>query len=108
VLALRDVTLPLVRFADAFSLQTAEDSPDTKLFVVVTRSGEKLAGVVVNAIVGQQEIVLKSIGERLKSTPGIAGATEIGQGEIVLVIDVGSLIEHFGGRAREVRASAHV
>jgi two-component system chemotaxis sensor kinase CheA len=108
VLALRDVTLPLVRFADAFSLKTAEDSPDTKLFVVVTRSGEKLAGVVVNAIVGQQEIVLKSIGERLKSTPGIAGATEIGQGEIVLVIDVGSLIEHFGGRAREVRASAHV
>jgi two-component system chemotaxis sensor kinase CheA len=108
VLALRDVTLPLVRLADAFSLDTEDDSPNAKLFVVVTRSGEKLAGVVVNAIVRQQEIVLKSIGERLKSTPGIAGATEIGEGEIVLVIDVGSLMEHFGGRAREVRASAHV
>ncbi|HMC21068.1 MAG TPA: chemotaxis protein CheA [Thermoanaerobaculia bacterium] len=108
VLALRDMTLPLVRLADAFSLDTEDDSPDAKLFVVVTRSGEKLAGVMVNAIVRQQEIVLKSIGERLKSTPGIAGATEIGEGEIVLVIDVGSLMEHFGGRAREVRASAHV
>jgi len=108
VLALRDVTLPLVRLADAFSLETDDDSADTKLFVVVTRSGEKLAGVVVNAIVRQQEIVLKAIGERLQSTPGIAGATEIGEGEIVLVIDVGSLMEQFGGRAREVRASAHV
>ena len=48
------------------------------------------------------------IGERLKGTPGIAGATEVGKGDIVLVIDVTSLIEAFGGRAREVRASAHV
>jgi two-component system chemotaxis sensor kinase CheA len=106
VLALRDLTLPLVRLVDAFSLETEEGSADAKLFVVVTRSGEKLAGVVVNAIVRQQEIVLKSIGERLKSIPGIAGATEIGEGEIVLVIDVGSLMEHFGGKARERRAYA--
>ncbi len=136
VLALRDLTLPLVRLADAFGLgagrggqrppatlagiagatgarraplQTGLDteSPDRKLFVVVTRSGEKLAGVVVDGIVRQQEIVIKAIGERLKSTPGVAGATEIGEGEIVLVIDVGSLIEHFGGRAREMRAVVH-
>jgi two-component system chemotaxis sensor kinase CheA len=108
VLALRDLTLPLVRLADAFSLGTSDDTPDKKLFVVVTRSGEKLAGVVVDAIIRQHEIVIKSIGERLKGTPGIAGATEVGKGEIVLVIDVASLIEAFGGRAREARASANV
>ena len=108
VLALRDLTLPLVRLADAFSLGNHDEAPDRKLFVVVTRSGEKLAGIVVDAIIRQHEIVIKSIGERLKGTPGIAGATEVGKGEIVLVIDVTSLIEAFGGRAREVRASAHV
>ncbi|MDQ6801638.1 MAG: chemotaxis protein CheA [Acidobacteriota bacterium] len=108
VLALRNLTLPLVRLADAFGLGGDGDTPDKKLFVVVTRSGEKLAGVVVDAIIRQHEIVIKSIGERLKGTPGIAGATEVGKGEIVLVIDVASLIEAFGGRAREARASANV
>jgi two-component system chemotaxis sensor kinase CheA len=108
VLALRDLALPLVRLADAFSLEASDETPDKKLFVVVTRSGEKLAGVVVDAIIRQHEIVIKSIGERLKGTPGIAGATEVGKGEIVLVIDVASLIEVFGGRAREARASANV
>jgi two-component system chemotaxis sensor kinase CheA len=65
VLALRELTLPLVRLADAFALESDDDVPERKLFVVVTRSGEKLAGVVVDAIVRQQEIVIKSIGARL-------------------------------------------
>ena len=56
------------------------------------------------ALVRQHEVVIKSIGERLKSIPGVAGATEIGEGEIVLVVDVASLIEAFGGRARDMRA----
>jgi len=107
VLALRDATLPLVRLSDAFSGEpAAAEEPDAKLFVVVTRSGERQAGVVVDAIVKQQEIVIKSIGARLANTPGIAGATEIGEGEIVLVVDTGSLIEHFGGNARERRVVA--
>jgi len=107
VLAVRDLTLPLVRLADAFALESEEDWPDRKLFVVVTRSGEKFAGIVVDGIVRQQEIVIKSIGARLARTPGIAGATEIGEGEIVLVIDVGSLMETFGGKARETRVLMH-
>jgi two-component system chemotaxis sensor kinase CheA len=109
VFTLRDFTLPLLRLADAFSLgDDGEHGPDTKWFVVVTRSGEKVAGILVDALVRQQEVVIKSIGERLKTIPGIAGATEVGEGEIVLVIDVGSLIERFGGRARETRAYANV
>jgi len=63
-----------------------------------------VAGILVDALVRQQEVVIKSIGERLKTIPGIAGATEVGEGEIVLVVDVGSLIDHFGGRARATRA----
>ena len=109
VFTLRDFTLPLLRLADAFHLDGDRDeSPDAKWFVVVTRSGEKVAGILVDALVRQQEVVIKSIGERLKTIPGIAGATEVGEGEIVLVIDVGTLIDQFGGKAREARAEAGV
>src|SRR5262249_53523711 len=84
VFTLRDFTLPLLRLADAFHLDgRADDGPDAKWFVVVTRSGEKLVGILVDALVRQQEVVIKSIGERLKSVPGIAGATEVDEGEIV-------------------------
>jgi two-component system, chemotaxis family, sensor kinase CheA len=106
VFTLRDFTLPLLRLADAFHLDGYRDeTPDSKWFVVVTRSGEKVAGILVDELVRQQEVVIKSIGERLKTIPGIAGATEVGEGEIVLVIDVGTLIDQFGGRAREARAA---
>lgn len=110
VFTLRDFTLPLLRLSDAFGLENErEETPDTKWFIVVTRAGEKTVGLVVDSLVRQQEVVIKSIGERLKTVPGIAGATEIGESDIVLVVDVGSLIDHFGGRARDVRAAtAHV
>jgi two-component system chemotaxis sensor kinase CheA len=105
VFTLRDFTLPLLRLSDAFGLVDRHDhGPDTKWFIVVTRAGEKTVGLLVDALVRQQEVVIKSIGERLKTIPGIAGATEIGESEIVLVVDVGTLIDHFGGRARDVRA----
>ncbi|HYO79535.1 MAG TPA: chemotaxis protein CheA [Thermoanaerobaculia bacterium] len=107
VFTLRDFTLPLLRLSDAFGLDDDHDhGPDTKWFIVVTRAGEKTVGMLVTALVRQQEVVIKSIGERLKAIPGIAGATEIGESEIVLVVDVGSLIDHFGGRARDIRAAA--
>ena len=109
VFTLRNFTLPLLRLADAFHLPERDgEGPDTKWFVVVTRAGEKVVGILVDAVVRQQEVVIKSIGERLKMTPGIAGATEIGEGEIVLVVDIGSLIDQFGGSARQARAVAHV
>ncbi len=112
VFNLRDMTIPLLRLADAFGAALPPGSlghaRDDKWFVVVTRSGDKTVGLLVDGLVRQQEIVIKSIGQRLKAVPGIAGATEIGKGEIVLVIDVASLIDHFGGRARESRAQALV
>jgi Chemotaxis protein histidine kinase and related kinases len=105
VFTLRDFTLPLLRLTDAFGSKEVRDtsSVDTKWFVVVTRSGERLVGILVDALVRQQEIVIKSIGERLKTIPGIAGATEIGESEIILVVDVGSLVDQFGGAARSSR-----
>jgi len=100
---LRDFTLPLLRLSDAFGLHDQEQAPSERSFVVVTRSGDRMVGLVVDALVRQQEIVIKSIGERLKTIPGVAGATEIGENEIILVVDVGSLIDGFGGAARDSR-----
>ena len=108
VFSLRDSTIPLLRLSDAFNLKgRADEGAGTKWFVVVTRSGEKTVGLLVDQLVRQQEIVIKSIGSRLQSIPGVAGATEVGEGQIVLVVDVGSLIDRFGGKARETRAAVH-
>jgi two-component system chemotaxis sensor kinase CheA len=110
VFTLRDFTLPLLRLADTFGLEDPRDTsaPDSKWFVVVTRAGDRTVGILVDSLVRQQEVVIKSIGERLKSIPGIAGATEIGENDIVLVIDVGSLIDNFGGQARAQRRSRQI
>ncbi|MGK2855619.1 MAG: chemotaxis protein CheA [Thermoanaerobaculia bacterium] len=107
VFTLRNFALPLLRLSDAFQVRDGRDtsSPDTKWFVVVTRAGERMVGILVDALVRQQEIVIKSIGDRLKSIPGIAGATEIGENEIILVVDVGSLIDNYGPTARGIRSA---
>ncbi|MGZ8833882.1 MAG: chemotaxis protein CheW, partial [Thermoanaerobaculia bacterium] len=99
--------LPLLRLSDAFNLPD-RDEGDRKWFVVVTRAGDKSVGILVDKLVRQHEIVIKSIGDRLKSVPGVAGATEIGENEIILVIDTTSLIDKFGGRARDARAAVNV
>jgi len=107
VFTLRDSALPLLRLSDAFNLPD-RDEGDRKWYVVVTRAGDKSVGILVDKLVRQHEIVIKSIGDRLKSVPGVAGATEIGENEIILVIDTTSLIDKFGGRARDARAAVNV
>lgn len=107
VFTLRDSALPLLRLSDAFNLPD-RDEGDRKWFVVVTRAGDKSVGILVDKLVRQHEIVIKSIGDRLKNVPGVAGATEIGGNEIILVIDTTSLIDKFGGRARDARAAVNV
>jgi two-component system chemotaxis sensor kinase CheA len=105
VLTLREATLPLLRLNDAFGLpdEAREENDAGKRFVVVTRTGDKVVGIVVDSLVRQQEIVIKSVGDRLRTIPGIAGATEIGENEIILVVDIGSLVDRFGAEAREAR-----
>jgi two-component system chemotaxis sensor kinase CheA len=91
VMAIRDETIPLLRLSDAFSLPQA-DQQETH-FVVLVGLAERKLGLVVDRLRGQQEIVIKPLGSRLADTPGIAGATELGDKIVVLVLDVESLIE---------------
>ncbi len=91
VMAIRDETVPLLRLTEAFGLRS-DSAPET-LFVILVGLAERRLGLVVDRLRGQQEIVIKPLGKRLAETPGIAGATELGDKRVVLVLDVESLIE---------------
>jgi len=91
VIQLRETTLPLLRLADLFRLSGAADTPDN-FYVVVVGVAEKRLGIVVDDLLGQQDIVIKSIGETFESFRGISGAADLGDQRTILVLDVGSII----------------
>jgi two-component system chemotaxis sensor kinase CheA len=70
--------------------------------VVVVQASERRAGLVVERLAGEQEVVIKSIGTMLSGLAGLAGVCELGENELVLVIDIGSLLE----RLSEERSTA--
>ncbi len=94
VITLRGQTLPLVRLSDVFRLdQTGRRSVVDKLFVVVVGMAQHRIGLVVDDLIGQQDIVIKPLGRALRDVAGIAGATELGGQQTVLVLDVAALVE---------------
>ncbi len=105
VIQLRDHTLALLRLSDLFGVAPA-DTSDDRLYIIVVGLAEKRLGVVVDAIEGQQEIVIKPVGSMLQGIPGIAGATELGNRKTILVLDVGALIEEAVGQKTAVPLAA--
>ena len=101
VIELRRRTLPLLRLRDHFACSSpAPETGDDDLYVVVVGSVESRLGLVVDAIEGQQEIVIKTIGELLQGViPGVAGAAELGNRRMILVLDIPALLEEVGQRA---------
>ncbi|GFO61759.1 chemotaxis protein CheA [Geomonas silvestris] len=91
VIQLRETTLPLLRLADLFQLSGERVTPDN-FYVVVVGVAEKRLGIVVDDLLGQQDIVIKSIGETFETFRGISGAADLGDQRTILVLDVGSLI----------------
>lgn len=89
---LRGNTLPLISLQEKFELPTPETASD-EVFVVVVGLGDKTLGLIVDGLRGQQEIVIKSLGDMLNNLPGIAGATILGDGKVTLILDVGSLLQ---------------
>jgi len=92
VLKLRDEVLPLVNMADIFEIEKILE-PDKYLYVVILGLGATKVGLIVDRFIGQEEIVIKSLGEFLKGLPGIAGATIRGDGRVTLIVDVASLMK---------------
>ncbi len=92
VLTLRGSTLPLCRLSELFGLGGAE-SRSQKQFVVVSSVGHRRMGFVVDELEGQQDIVIKSLGESLRKVRGFAGATDLGDQQVALVLDAPGLLE---------------
>ncbi len=91
VISLRGSVVPIVRLSSLLDCKIPEQTSE-ELLVVIVKKGERLAGMVVDELIGQQEIVIKSIGKYIKSHKIISGATILGNGEVALILDVNSLV----------------
>jgi two-component system chemotaxis sensor kinase CheA len=69
-----------------------KDEEKKQLTVVIVKKGDKLSGFIVDSLIGQQEIVIKSLGKMLAGIRFMAGATILGDGNVALIIDVNSLV----------------
>lgn len=93
VIDFRGKVVPLVFLEEIFEVPRTEPANDSFHSVVIVRKNDKLAGLVVDSFIGQQEIVLKSLGNYLTNIFAISGATILGNGKVALIVDCNALIK---------------
>jgi two-component system chemotaxis sensor kinase CheA len=94
VIQFRGQVVPLVYLNDVFHVPSIEiESDQQQLFIVIVRKGSKTVGLVVDSVLEQQEVVLKSLGGYLTNLFAISGATILGNGEVALIIDCNQFIK---------------
>ena len=92
VINLRGIVIPIVRLDTILNVEKTKES-DGNLIVVIVKKGDQLAGLVVDELMGQQEIVIKSLGKYISCASRIiSGATILGDGEVALILDTNVLI----------------
>ena len=91
VINLRGTVIPLIRLDEVLDVEPREQDPES-LTVVIVSKGDKLAGLVVDNLIGQLEIVIKSIGKYINNDKIIGGAAILGDGEVALIIDANALV----------------
>lgn len=91
VIQIRDLVIPLIRLNKILDIDSKKD-PEANLVVVIVKKGDKQAGLVVDELIGQQEIVIKSLGKYTSKCKIISGATVLGDGEVALILDANALI----------------
>jgi len=91
VINLRGTVIPLIRLDQILDIEESGNDVES-LTVVIVKKGERLAGLVVDNLIGQQEIVIKSIGSYINCSKMIGGATVLGDGEIALILEVNALV----------------
>lgn len=92
VLRLRDEVLSLVRLSDLFGVKQVLENSEQAYVVVVGAAASKL-GIIVDTLIGQEEVVIKSMGYYLQNITGIAGSTIRGDGNVTLIVDVGAMMD---------------
>ncbi len=91
VLNVRDDVVSLLRLSRIFRIST--DQQQGYLFVVIVGSGDKKVGLVVDSLIGEEDVVIKPLRDRYTNAPGIAGANITGDGRVSLIIDVAQLLD---------------
>ena len=91
VINLRGRVIPLIRLNEVLGCESTK-SPEDELIVVIVKKGDKQAGLVIDELTGQQEIVIKSLGKYINKSKIISGATILGDGEVALIVDPNALI----------------
>ncbi|MBP8714742.1 MAG: chemotaxis protein CheA [Lachnospiraceae bacterium] len=91
VINLRGNVIPLIRLHDILDIPQPEDKKES-LVVVIVKKGDNHAGLIVDELIGQQEIVIKSMGKFIKKSKIISGATILGDGEVALILDANALL----------------
>ncbi len=91
VINLRGNVIPIIRLSRELDIESLK-APEENLVAVIVKKGEKLAGLVVDELMGQQEIVIKSLGKYISKCKIISGATILGDGEVALILDANALI----------------
>lgn len=92
VIVLRGQIIPIIRLGDVLNVPREEGEEHDDIFVVVVHIGERKAGIVVDTLIGQQEIVIKTLGKLLAGLKVISGATVLGDGRVALILDVSALM----------------
>ena len=91
VIHLRGNVIPLIRLRNVLDIEPDDFAPES-LTVVIVAKGDRLAGLVVDNLIGQQEIVIKSIGKYINNNKMIGGATILGDGEVALILDANAIV----------------
>ena len=90
---LRDSILPLVRLDALFGIPKINNEEESFVYVVVVGMAEHKLGLVVSKMLGQEEVVIKSLGEELGQTPGVSGATIMGDGRVRMILEIRDLFD---------------
>jgi two-component system chemotaxis sensor kinase CheA len=97
VMVLRKAVIPLVDLLRTFSINREENKDG---YVIICNVGEKTVGIKVHSVVGQEEVVIKPLGEFLKNIKGISGATIRGDGKVILILDIPSVILNYSNQKK--------
>jgi two-component system chemotaxis sensor kinase CheA len=93
VIDFRGRIVPLISLKKTFHIPSDSEQSDESISVIIVRKGDKMAGLVVDSFIGQQEIVLKSLGKFLVNVFAVSGATILGNGQVALIVDCNALIK---------------
>jgi two-component system chemotaxis sensor kinase CheA len=107
VIYLRDTTMPIFRLAKIYSIDRLMEDEE-KMFVVVVSTGTQEVGLVVDELLGQEEVVIKPLADYLRTGSGFGGATILGDGGISLILDIPELVKIAGEEQADKQAQRHL